>query len=172
MLGRMRIGYIGDRFGKIQSLTASFILRGLPGVTVAGDGTGVPTTLLTLFVVCIGIFGSDFISLFAVVVAHLFGPKALASKIGLLDSAIGVSVLAWSRAIYAIIESGVPKLWTIGVLTSGLFLFVGGLVLLVAGSAMQHKAQALEASQTSYDLSRIQNGHSHQLEDLSNATIT
>jgi MFS family permease len=165
ILGRVGIGYFADRFGKIQALTASFILCGvghfvfwLPGVTVAVDDNGVPTALFTLFVVYIGIFGSGFISLFAVVVSHLFGSEALASKTGLLNTTIGVSVLAGPSAVYAIIESGISKSWTIGVLgkdildlmssetfadytqqflASGLFLFVGGLVLLVAGTAMQ-----------------------------------
>ena len=58
ILGRVGIGYFADRFGKIQALTASFILCGLghfvfwlPGVTVAVDGSGVPTGLFSLFVV-------------------------------------------------------------------------------------------------------------------------
>jgi MFS family permease len=154
ILGRVGIGYFADKFGKVQALTASFILCGLghfifwlPGVSVTVDGTGVPTALFTLFVVYIGIFGSGFISLFAVVVSHLCGSENLASKTGLLSSAIGMTVLAGPSAVYAIIDTGVPKQWTIGVLTSGLFLFVGGLVLLVASVTMQ-KQKRRDATET------------------------
>ena len=145
ILGRVGIGYVSDRFGKIEALTASFVLCGLghfifwlPGVTVTVDSSGVPTALFTLFVVFVGIFGSGFISLFPVVVSHLFGPDALASKTGLMNTVIGMSVLAGPSAIYAIVDSGKHESgWIIGVLLSGLFLFVGGLVLLVAGSTMR-----------------------------------
>lgn len=147
ILGRVGIGCFADKFGKINALTASFILCALghfvfwlPGVTVNVDGPGIPTTLFTMFVVYIGIFGSGFISLFAVVVSHLFGSDNLASKTGLLNTAIGVSVLAGPSAISAIIDTGMPKRWTIGVLTSGLFLFVGGVVLLVAGVKMRKQS--------------------------------
>lgn len=148
ILGRIGIGCFADRFGKIEALTASFILCGLghfvlwlPGVTVTVDGTGVPTALFTMFAVYIGIFGSGFISLFAVVVSHLFGSDNLASKTGLLYSVIGVSVLAGPSAIYAIIDTGIPRRWTISVLTSGLFLAVGGLVLLVTSLTMRKQAR-------------------------------
>ena len=154
ILGRVGIGYFADKFGKVQALTASFILCGLghfvfwlPGVTVTTDDAGIPTALFTLFVVYIGVFGSGFISLFSVVVAHLFGSDNLASKTGLLNGAIGLSVLAGPSAVYAIIDTGVPKRWTIGVLTSGLFLFVGGLVLLVASVAMK-KQKRRDATET------------------------
>jgi MFS family permease len=148
ILGRVGIGYFSDRFGRVEALTASFLLCGLghfafwlPGVTVAVDRNGVPTALFTLFVVYIGIFGSGFISLFPVVVSHLFGSDALASKTGLLNTAIGISVLAGPSSVYAVVDSAIRHSWTIGVLLSGLFLFVGGLVLLVAGSTMQKHVQ-------------------------------
>lgn len=144
ILGRIGIGWVADRFGKIHALAASFLLCGLghfafwlPGVTVTADSTGTPTALFTLFAVYIGIFGSGFISLFAVVVSHLFGSDNLASKTGLLNTAIGMSVFAGPSAVYAIIEGGVSNRWTVGVLTSGLFLFVGGVVLSAAGLAMR-----------------------------------
>lgn len=127
ILGRVGIGYVADRFGKAHALSASFVLCGLghfvfwlPGMTASEESTA--TALLTLFVVYIGIFGSGFISLFPVVVADLFGTSALASKTGLLNTAIGVTVLAGPSAVYAIIGEGTHRQWVLGILTAGLFL--------------------------------------------------
>jgi MFS family permease len=143
IVGRIGIGYVADRFGKLHALSASFILCGLghfafwlPGVTINTTTAETPTALFTLFVVYIGIFGSGFISLFPVVVAHMFGSEALASKTGLLNTAIGLSVLAGPSAVYAIIGDGQSTRWMVGVLTAGLFLFFGGAVLLSASMAM------------------------------------
>lgn len=99
IIGRIGIGYVADRFGKVQALSLSFTICGLchfafwlPAVTTSAEVQA--TALFTLFVVFVGIFGAGFISLFPVVVADLFGTSELASKTGLLNTSIGFTVLA------------------------------------------------------------------------------
>jgi len=148
IIGRIGIGLVADRVGPLKALSASFVLCALghfifwlPGVTVTIDGTRAPTALFTLFVVYTGIFGSGFISLYPVVVAYLFGREALASKAGSLNTAIGISTLAGPSVVYAIVGVGRRKNWTIGVLTAGLFMFVGGLLLVMASSTVKKAKQ-------------------------------
>lgn len=141
IIGRIGIGYFADRVGKLPALNLSFILCGVghlvfwwPGVALptSADGNETRTTaLFTCFVVYTGIFGSGFISLFPVVVAHLFGAEMLASKQGLLNTAVGLGVLAGPSAVYAIIGEGETRHWAVGVVTAGLFMLVGGLLLWV-----------------------------------------
>lgn len=141
IVGRVGIGWYADRFGKVNALSASFILCGLghfvfwlPGVTISTKEETAPLALFTLFVVYTGIFGSGFVSLFPVVVAHLFGSDKLASKVGLLNTVIGLGTLAGPSAVYAIVGDqggqGAPRNWTVGVLSAGLFMFMGGVFLL------------------------------------------
>ncbi|KAE8450852.1 hypothetical protein EG329_005765 [Mollisiaceae sp. DMI_Dod_QoI] len=137
IVGRVGIGWLADRHGKVNALSASFILCGighfvfwLPGVAL--KGTSATTALFTLFVVYTGIFGSGFVSLFPVVVAHLFGADSLASKVGLLNTVTGLGTLAGPAAVYAIIGEGTQKHWVVGVLSAGLFMFVGGLMMATA----------------------------------------
>ena len=137
IFGRIGIGCFADRYGKIKALSLSFLLCGLghlvfwlPGVTLRPKETETSTALFTLFVVYVGIFGSGFISLFPVVVADLFGKDNLASKTGLLNTTLGLSTLAGPSAVYAIIGSGMHRSWTTGVLSAGLFMIIGGFVLL------------------------------------------
>ena len=143
IIGRVGIGYFADRHGKVNALSASFLLCGLghvafwlPGVATAGEGTDAPTVLLTLFVIYIGILGSGFISLFPVVVAHLFGKERLASRTGLLNTAVGFTTLAGPSAVYAIVDENMGAKWTAGVLASGIFMIVGGVILAGGSTAM------------------------------------
>ena len=111
IVGRVGIGWLADRHGKVTALTSSFILCGLghfvfwlPAVTLSSkDNASTATALFTLFSVYTGIFGSGFVSLFPVVVAHLFRPVALASKVGLLNTVTGLGTLAGPSAVYAIV---------------------------------------------------------------------
>ena len=130
IIGRVGIGMLADRYGKMKALIASFVLCGighlvfwLPSVMV--EKTGAVNGLLTAFVIYTGLFGSGFVSLFPVVVSHLFGSRALASKLGLLNSVMGLGVLAGPSAIYGIVSSNQD--WTGGVLATGLLMFVGGI---------------------------------------------
>jgi MFS family permease len=137
IIGRIGIGWLADRHGKVAALAASFILCGLghlvfwlPGVTLSpGGSSGTAKVLFTLFSAYTGIFGSGFISLFPVVVADLFGSVDLASKVGLLNTATGLGALAGPSAVYAIIGDGGRRHWTVGVLSAGLFMFVGGILM-------------------------------------------
>lgn len=144
IVGRVGIGYIADKVGggKTATLSASFVLCGLghfafwlPAVTLPAtdDANTAVTGLFTAFAVYTGIFGSGFVSLFPVVVSHLFGATALASKAGLLNTALGVGTLAGPSAVYAIVggRGGGERHWTAGVATAGLLMAVGGL--LIAG---------------------------------------
>lgn len=135
IIGRVGIGSIADRGGKVATLSASFMLCGLghfvfwlPAVTLTAKGNSTTTTgLFTSFVIYTGLFGSGFVSLFPVVVSHLFGSTALASKAGLLNTALGIGTLAGPSAVYTIVGSGADRHWTAGVLTAGLFMAVGGI---------------------------------------------
>lgn len=136
IVGRIGIGWVADRFGKISALTLSFMLCGLghllfwlPAVTVPKENDATVTAMFTSFVVFIGIFGSGFISLFPVVISHLFGGEALASKQGLLNTIVGIGTLAGPSAVYAIVGDGEVRHWSIGVISAGLFMLVGGLLL-------------------------------------------
>lgn len=135
-IGRIGIGWFADRFGKVSALTISFMLCGLghfmfwlPAVMVPQVDNATVTSLFTCFVVFIGIFGSGFISLFPVVMSHLFGGEALASKQGLLNTIVGIGTLAGPSAIYAIIGDGEVRHWSIGVASAGLFMVAGGMLL-------------------------------------------
>lgn len=149
IIGRIGIGYIADRFGKVQALSSSFILCGvfhfafwLPAVTASAESTA--TALFTLFVIFVGVFGSGFISLFPVVVADLFGTSELASKTGLLNTCIGLTVLAGPSLVNAIIGEGSHMRWMTGVLVSGLFLAVGGSMLAASAFATRKRSQDRE----------------------------
>lgn len=149
IIGRIGIGLCVDRFGPLHALSASFICCAIghsvfwvPGVG-APSRIHIPTALFTLFVVFVGVLGSGFISLFPVVVAHSFGKDALASKIGLLSSFVGVSTLAGPSALLAILGEGHTRTpWIIGTFAAGLFMFVGGCILLLA-SKTAYKLNAL-----------------------------
>ncbi|KAJ9651071.1 hypothetical protein H2198_009650 [Neophaeococcomyces mojaviensis] len=137
IIGRIGIGWIADRFGKVTALTISFICCGLghfmfwlPGVSVPNDNEATVMAMFTLFVVYIGIFGSGFLALFPVVIAHLFGSEALASKQGLLNTVVGLGSFAGPSAVYAIVGDGRVRHWSTGVISAGLFMLVGGLLLL------------------------------------------
>lgn len=136
IVGRIGIGWVADRFGKVSALTLSFILCGLghfmfwlPGVAVSREEGATVTAMFTCFVVYTGIFGSGFISLFPVVMSHLFGADALASKQGILNTAVGLGTLAGPSAVYAIVGDGGVQRWSIGVISAGIFMLVGGIVL-------------------------------------------
>lgn len=153
IIGRVGIGYLSDRLGKLTALTVSFLLCGighiifwLPAVSLQNENTETATALFTLFVIFVGVLGSGqsitahaalllmqtgFISLFPVVVADMFGSENLASKTGLLNTAVGFGTLAGPSAVYAIIGSGMQRKWTAGVLTAGLLMLVGGILLSV-----------------------------------------
>lgn len=139
IVGRVGIGSVADRYGKVFALAASFTLCGLghiafwlPGVTVPAKGDpAAVTSLFTIFVVYVGILGSGFVSLFPVVVAHLFGSENLASKTGLFNTVIGISTLAGPSAIYAIVGDGVHRNWWQGVVAAGLFMLVGGVFMIL-----------------------------------------
>jgi hypothetical protein len=85
------------------------------------------TALMVRFVVFVGLLGSGFVSLVPVVIATLFGHENLASRVGLLNSIMGLGVLAGPSAIYAIVSNN--DQWSIGVLVSGLLMIGGGLAL-------------------------------------------
>lgn len=136
IIGRIGVGFYADRFGKVSALSLSFILCGLGHLTFWVSGVLLPTTdtaevtaMFTCFVVYTGIFGSGFISLFPVVMSHLFGAEALASKQGLFNTVIGLAILAGPSMVYAIIGDGEIHRWTIAIVSAGLFMVVGGLLL-------------------------------------------
>jgi len=144
IIGRIGIGSLADRIGPVKALSTSFILCAighfifwLPGVAIRVNDTGTSTALFTLFVVYTGIFGSGFISLFLVVVSYLFGREELASKTGLLNTAVGISTLIGPTAVYVIVSNGNHKKWTIGVIIAGLFMFVGGFILGISSSILK-----------------------------------
>ncbi|ETN46698.1 uncharacterized protein HMPREF1541_00885 [Cyphellophora europaea CBS 101466] len=139
IIGRVGVGWYADRYGKVSALNLSFILCGaghlafwLPGVMVPhAQGQTTITALFTSFVVYSGIFGSGFIALFPVVVAHLFGAENLASKQGLLNTVVGVGVLAGPSAAYAVVGVGEGRRWELGIVMAGSFMLCGGLLLWV-----------------------------------------
>jgi len=136
IIGRIGIGWVADRFGKVNALTLSYVLCGLghlifwlPAVIMPSENVATTTAMFTCFVVYVGLLGSGFVSLLPVVVSHLFGPEALASKQGLLNTTVGLATLAGPSAVYAIVGSGETRHWANGVLSAGLFMLVGGLLL-------------------------------------------
>lgn len=138
IVGRIGIGYYADRFGKVSALSLSFMLCGLGHLTFWLSGVLLPTTdqnavtaMFKLFVIYIGVFGSGFISLFPVVMAHLFGGEALASKQGLLNTIVGLATLTGPSAVYAIVGDGETHRWAIAIVSAGLFMAVGGFLLFV-----------------------------------------
>ena len=129
IVGRVGIGWLADRSGKMNALVSSFTLCGLghlvfwiPGVLVKNAETS--TVLFTFFSVYTGLFGSGFVSLLPVVVADLFGSTDLASKVGLLNSIIGLGVLAGPSAVDAIVSNGH---WSVGIATAGVLMIIGGI---------------------------------------------
>ena len=132
IVGRVGIGMFADRYGKLLALVSSFVLCGLGHIlfwlpSVLSKGSETVTALFTLFVVYTGLLGSGFVSLIPVVVAHRFGTTALASKLGLLNSIMGLGAFAGPSAIYAIVSEGED--WTMGILAAGLFMIVGGVTM-------------------------------------------
>lgn len=133
ILGRLGIGYFADRYGKLTALVVSYMLCGaghlafwLPAVVVKGDDSK-PAALMTVFVVFVGLLGSGFVSLTPVVLADIFGAEDLASKVGLLNSIMGLGVLAGPSVVYAIVSGGSD--WSMAVLLPGLLMMLGGLML-------------------------------------------
>jgi MFS family permease len=155
IVGRVGIGWLADRHGKVTALASSFILCGsghflfwLPGVAVSAENAGAATALLTLFSIYTGILGSGFVSLFPVVVADLFGAEILASKVGLLNTVNGLGTLAGPSIVYAIIWNGVDLRWAVGVASAGIFMFVGGLTMVTTFSWLnKHSRDHEEAYQ-------------------------
>ena len=136
IVGRIGIGLFADHYGTLTALITSFVLCGighivfwLPSVTSHASSAS-STALLSLFVIYIGLLGSGFVSLLPVVVAQLFGGSHLAGKVGLLNSLMGLSVLAGPSAIYAIVSH--DNNWALGILVSGLVMIIGGMAMLGA----------------------------------------
>lgn len=136
IIGRVGVGWYADKFGKLNALIVSFVLCGighlifwLPGVSVPKEQNATVTAMFTLFVIYTGIFGSGFLSLFPVVMSHLFGGEALASKQGLLNSIVGVGALAGPSAVYAVVEHGEHPRWGLGVIIAACFMIGGGMLL-------------------------------------------
>jgi MFS family permease len=103
IVGRIGIGWLADRYGKVTTLSWSFILCGTGhflfwplGVVVSAESSSTTTVLFTRFPIYTGVFGSGFLSLFPVVVADSFGAEALASKVGLLNTLSGLGTLSGS----------------------------------------------------------------------------
>ncbi|KAL9944427.1 hypothetical protein ACHAO3_008555 [Verticillium nonalfalfae] len=133
IIGRLAVGSFADRYGKLTALITSFVLCGvghvifwLPAVMV-GDEDEKPVALMTLFVIFVGLLGSGFVSLIPVVMSDLFGAEDLASKVGLLNSIMGLGAFAGPSAVYAIVSDG--RDFSMAVLFSGLLMIVGGLML-------------------------------------------
>lgn len=133
IVGRLGIGAFADRYGKLTALIASFVLCGvghlafwLPAVMV-GAGDEKPVALMTMFVIYTGLLGSGFVSVMPVVMADIFGHEDLASKLGLLNSIMGLGVFAGPSAVYAIVSDG--RGFGMAVLFSGLLMVVGGLMM-------------------------------------------
>lgn len=133
IIGRLGIGSFADRYGKLTALVVSFVFCGvghlafwLPAV-LARSSSDTALALMTVFVVFIGLLGSGFVSLIPVVVADVFGADDLASKVGLLNSIIGLGVLAGPSAANSIVSAGQD--WSMAVLFSGMLMIVGSLML-------------------------------------------
>jgi MFS family permease len=133
IIGRLGIGSVADRYGKLTALIVSFVLCGtghlafwLPAVVINGTDQR-PVALMTAFVVFVGLFGSGFVSLIPVVVADIFRPKDLASKVGLLNSVLGLGVLAGPSLANEIVAKAND--WGMAVLFSGPLMFIGSLML-------------------------------------------
>jgi MFS family permease len=133
IIGRLGIGFFADRYGKLAALISSYVLCGaghlafwLPAVTVHGSD-GCALALITTFAVFSGLFGSGFVSLIPVVIADIFGTEELASKVGLLNSAIGLGALAGPSAANAVAAGG--QHWHLAALLPGLLMMIGGLML-------------------------------------------
>lgn len=133
IVGRLGIGSFADRYGKLTALVASFVLCGighlafwLPAVIVGSEDEK-PVALMTVFVIFVGLLGSGFVSLIPVVVSDIFGSENLASKVGLLNSVMGLGVFAGPSVVYAIVSGG--RDFSMAVLLSGLLMVVGGFML-------------------------------------------
>ncbi|KAF1809822.1 MFS general substrate transporter [Eremomyces bilateralis CBS 781.70] len=133
IIGRLGVGSFADRYGKLTALIASFVLCGvghlvfwLPAVMVEAEDEK-PVALMTVFVIFVGFLGSGFVSLIPVVMSDMFGFEDLASKVGLLNSIMGLGVFAGPSAVYAIVSDG--RDFSMAVLFSGLLMVVGGLML-------------------------------------------
>ncbi|KAF3352882.1 hypothetical protein VdG1_08568 [Verticillium dahliae VDG1] len=113
IIGRLAVGSFADRYGKLTALITSFDEK--------------PVALMTLFVIFVGLLGSGFVSLIPVVMSDLFGAEDLASKVGLLNSIMGLGAFAGPSAVYAIVSDG--RDFSMAVLFSGLLMIVGGLML-------------------------------------------
>lgn len=135
IIGRISIGMYADRFGKSNALATSFILCGLghlmfwlPSVIISSEPGSI--ALFSLFVVFVGLFGSGFVSLVPVVVGDLFGSEGLASRVGLLNSIMGLGVMAGPSAAVAIVNTTGDYTW--GVLFSGMLMVLGGVSMAAA----------------------------------------
>ncbi|KAH7363427.1 major facilitator superfamily domain-containing protein [Plectosphaerella cucumerina] len=133
IVGRLGVGAFADRYGKLTALIASFVLCGighlafwLPAVLV-GAGDEKPIALMTMFVIFTGLLGSGFVSIMPVVTADIFGAEDLASKVGLLNSIMGLGAFAGPSAVYAMVPDG--RDFAMAVLFTGLLMVVGGLML-------------------------------------------
>lgn len=81
---------------------------------INADGRRASTALFTLVMTVIGMFRSTLVSLFPGILAHSFRSDGLASKTGVVNTAIRVGVLPGPSAVYAVVESDVSRSWRIG----------------------------------------------------------
>lgn len=131
-LGKIAIGLVADRFGRIQTLYATTLISAL-----ATFGLWMPSTLshdshagrglFIAYTVMYGNFASAYVSLFPTSLVELFGPAHFAGANGVLYMARGLASLAGTPAAGALIRSAMGGLapmsyWRMSLLVAVLYL--------------------------------------------------
>ncbi|KAG0327444.1 hypothetical protein BG000_000961 [Podila horticola] len=81
-VSRICLGVAADKLGRTNTLFTCCFLAGLSCMAIWSVSTNMTT--LTVFMVCYGLFGGGFISIFPVVVAQVVGVERLSGALGLL----------------------------------------------------------------------------------------
>jgi MFS family permease len=110
--GKVVIGYIADRYGRINVLFAATLVSAisvlglwLPStVTGVDDGYGDAEALFASYTVLYGIFAGAYVSLFPITLVELFGVQHFASVNGILYMMRGLATLVGTPAAGALIR--------------------------------------------------------------------
>jgi MFS family permease len=116
VVGRIALGAIADRFGRVRTFQASFaVLAAAFALWLGHIALGGPFAVLVAFAVVLGVGYGGWIALQPAVIADAFGVRGLGWLVGLVYTAAGIGALLGVPAAGALVDATGGYGWAAGV---------------------------------------------------------
>jgi MFS family permease len=115
VVGRVALGAVADRFGRVRTLQASFAVLAAAFTFWLGHiAFGGPFAVLVAFAVVLGVGYGGWIALQPAVIADAFGVRGLGRLVGLVYTGAGIGALAGVPVAGALVDATGGHGWAAG----------------------------------------------------------